>query len=245
MKKLTVVTIGTTNHELMEHSLTTTLNAVDCEEVIVFSDKNILDYGTYIPIKANFDIDDYNLFCLKSLSAFIKTEFVMIVQYDGMAVHKSMWDDDFYNYDIIGAPWPERFSWIKQDERVGNGGFCIRSAKLLDALKDYAIRTYYDIRFKNEDAVISQGFNSYLQQQYNIKYAPVELANKFSHEWCNDSGKTLGFHGVWNVPLYFNEEITRTYMKKLNKNSWYSDQYDMFIYNCVKMGYTSILNDGV
>jgi hypothetical protein len=63
-----------------------------------------------------------------------------VVQYDGMAANKMHWSDDYYNYDYIGAPWPDRFTWIRPEEKVGNGGFSLRSMKLIEALRDPFIK---------------------------------------------------------------------------------------------------------
>jgi hypothetical protein len=63
------------------------------------------------------------------------------------------------------------------------------------------------------------------------------LANKFSHEWCNPTGKTLGFHGVWNVPLFFNEDRVIEYIEKVPKTHWLQDSTQGLIANCRKKGY--------
>ena len=238
MKKITAVIIGNTHHALMKHSIEKTLEAIDCEDVLVFSDKRVIDYGQYYQIRGDFTIQDYNLFCLKGLWPYIKTEFALIIQYDGIAVNRDAWKDEFYNYDYIGAPWPDAFSWIKPTEKVGNGGFSLRSAKLLEALKDDQIKLHYDDRrFNAEDSVIGQGYKSYLSTKHGIKYAPIELANQFSHEWCNPTGESFGFHGVWNVPLFFDEKTTIEYVLDIPTTHWYNDRYHAFMKNCAKRGY--------
>ena len=238
MKKITAVIIGNTHHDLMKHSIESTLKNIDCEDVLVFSNKRVVDYGQYFSIKDNFTLQDYNLFCLRGLWPYIKTEFALIIQYDGIAANRSAWNDEFYDYDYIGAPWPDRFSWIKPTEKVGNGGFSLRSAKLLDALKDYQIRIHEgDNRLSAEDSVIGQGYKSYLSSKYGIKYPSVELANQFSHEWCNPTGESFGFHGVWNVPLFFDENTTIEYVLDIPTTYWYNDRYHAFMENCTNRGY--------
>jgi hypothetical protein len=242
MKKITAVIIGNTHHGLMEHSIESTLKNVDCEDVMVFSNKRVVNYGQYFSIKDEFTLEDYNLFCLKCLAPFIKTEFALIIQYDGIAANRAAWNDDFYNYDYIGAPWPDRFSWIKPTEKVGNGGFSLRSAKLLDALKDYQIRIHENSNNAGaEDSVICQAYKSYLSKNYGIKYAPVDLANQFSHEWCNPTGESFGFHGAWNVPLFFDEKTTIDYVFDIPTSYWYNDRYHAFMETCSKRGYQNAM----
>jgi hypothetical protein len=227
MKKITILSIGNIHKNLMQFAIDTTLRVVekDCEEVVTIEDEDL-------------NIDKYNQLCIKGLSGKFKTEFVMVVQYDGMAVKKDYWDDSYFNYDYIGAPWPDRFTWIKPEEKVGNGGFSMRSAKLIEALKDDNIRLHDNHpRFKNEDAAICMGYHEYLKRKHGITYAPYGLANRFSHEWCNPTGKTLGFHGIWNVPLFFNEDRVIEYIEQIPKRQWLQDTVQMLVANCRQKGY--------
>lgn len=238
MKKITLLCLGNTHHDLMQKSISVSLRAIEseCEEVLHITNEQTNDKG--LIISDSFDIDQYNNFIVKELSDIIKTEFVLIIQYDGMAVKNKYWTNDFYNYDYIGAPWPDRFKWIEDSEKVGNGGFSLRSAKLLEALKDDSIRFHNaNPRFKNEDAVICQGYGEYLKRKHKIKYAPVELANTFSHEWCNPTGKTFGFHGVWNTPLYFSEDEVIKFTQEIPKDHWLDDKKQMFFHLCRSKGY--------
>lgn len=232
MKPITVMIVGTTNKKMMDLAIETTLaNTPHVEEFIAFDDSKL---------KKNFTVDDYSYFCLKNMWAFVKTDFVMIIQYDGMAANRKAWSDEFLKYDYIGAPWPDRFHWIGKDEKVGNGGFSLRSAKLLDALRDPNIQAREDIRFKNEDATICQGYSKYLTSKKDIKFAPVELANQFSHEWCNPTGNTFGFHGVWNMPLFFDEHVCIDYLLDIPKEHWYNDRLEMLKKICVDKGYSRL-----
>lgn len=238
MKKITLLCIGNTHHELMEKSISISLRAIEkeCEEVLHITDRQTNNRNIILP--SNFSIAHYNNFVIKELADIIKTDFVLIIQYDGMAVKHKYWNDKFYDYDYIGAPWPDRFNWIEPSEKVGNGGFSLRSLTLLNALKDKSIRFHDDNpRFKNEDAVICQGYNEYLKRKYKIKYAPIELANTFSHEWCNPTGKTFGFHGIWNTPLYFGEDEVIKFIENIPKEHWLEDKKSMFFHICRSKGY--------
>jgi len=218
MKKITLAIIGNIHPKQIKFSIDTSTKVIekDFEDVFIYSEENM-------------DIDRYNDFCIKELYNHIKTEFVMIIQYDGMAVRKEYWTDKYFDYDYIGASWPARFNWIKPGEEVGNGGFSLRSARLLHALQDPTIqRDKQDQRKDNEDSVICQGFNSYLQYEHDIKFAPKILADRFSHEWCNPTGQSLGFHGMWNTPLFFDESTVLELIEDVPATYWYSDRYQMF-----------------
>ena len=78
---------------------------------------------------------------------------MLVIQDDGHIVNPSLWDEEFLKYDYIGLPWPFEDSWIEKQlkeqrpiirkvypkNRVGNGGFSLRSRKFLefsDSFKD-------------------------------------------------------------------------------------------------------------
>lgn len=135
----------------------------------------------------------------------IKTDYVLTVQNDGFIINPSAWSNDNFNYDYIGAPW---YNPVGQDHlRVGNGGFSLRSRKLLKACKEIS----QDLNPKstgNEDVFICHHSKRVLEHIYGIKFAPVKLAAKFSVEWqaCPeqnhiipdnlDTFDTFGFHGI-------------------------------------------------
>lgn len=222
MKKITLAIIGNIHPEKVKFAIDTSTKAIE---------NHIED--VYVKADQTFSIDTYSDFCLKELINHIKTDFVMIVQYDGMAVKSNFWKDDFFNYDYIGASWPSRFTWISDSENVGNGGFSLRSMKLLTALKDDTIqRKRNDIRFDYEDAAICLGYRKYLMENHDIKFAPKNVADTFSHEWCNPTGNSLGFHGIWNTPLFFDEDVVIDLVKDIPATYWYADRFEMFKEMC-------------
>lgn len=119
-------------------------------------------------------IDGYSEFMLKKVNSYVDTEFVLIFQYDGFILSAKNWKDEFLNYDYIGTPWIGYYK-EKPEHIVGNGGFTLRSKKLLDILAN-------DENIKvgpPEDAAISRDYRDYLESK-GIKYAPVEVAGLFA-----------------------------------------------------------------
>ena len=243
MKKITVVIVGNTNQNAMRFAIDTTLENTPDVETVLQVGSIPLGYGHHIPLRENFTVDDYSYFMIKNLWAHVKTEFALVIQYDGMAANKMQWSDDYYNYDYIGAPWPDRFTWIRPEEKVGNGGFSLRSMKLIESLRDPFIKFENSPRFKNEDAVICQGHSQFLKRKYDIKYAPIEVANQFAHEWCNPTGNTFGFHGAWNFPLFFDESVCMKYLLDIPKEHWYNDKLEMLKTICDSKGYGKLWNE--
>ena len=88
-------------------------------------------------IKPMFNIRDYNIFIIKEIYKYVDTEFCMFIQRDGYPLNFEMWTDDFLKYDYIGAPWtwaphPNKHGICRINKCVGNGGFSIRSKRLLE-----------------------------------------------------------------------------------------------------------------
>ena len=143
---------------------------------------------------------DYSKFCLVDLNQYIDTEFCLTIQHDGYIIDPTAWTDEFLNFDYIGAPWPP--SWGYKN-RVGNGGFCLKSKKFLQACYD----TFKDFDFgvnidrNPQDISVNEDFlscNLYYDHFTNlgIKYADPELASRFSVEHPVPEMKeiTFGFH---------------------------------------------------
>jgi len=225
MKKITVAIIGNIFPEKMNFSLNSTISAIE---------KDFETVSICFP-QENITIENYNELCIKHLYHNVKTEFVLIVQYDGMGVRKDLWTDDYFNYDYIGAPWPERFYWITEEQRAGgNGGFSLRSMKLLETLQSDEFQRPEGYP---EDLYICGLERKNLIQNFGIKFSPYELANQFSVEWCNQTGNTLGFHGLWNSPLFFNQKTVIDLIHDLPKSYWYTDRVDSFISLCNQKRY--------
>jgi len=141
---------------------------------------------------------DYSEFIIKGLNNYIDTEFVLIAQHDGFILNPAAWDKAFLKYDYIGAPW-----LADGDLIVGNGGFSLRSKRLLEVTQSdeqIQIGSKEDDKYaENEDWVICMILREYIESK-GITFAPVELAKQFSIEenevvggkWTNQ----FGFHGL-------------------------------------------------
>jgi len=131
----------------------------------------------------------YSKFILQELHKHIHTDFVLIVQWDGFIINPDAWNNQFLDYDYIGAVW----HWHPKGKRVGNGGFSLRSKKLceLTAKPEFI---YMD---QNEDDLICHVNRDFLES-HGIKFAPEEIARYFSFERELSNIKTFGFHGDFN-----------------------------------------------
>lgn len=171
-----------------------------CAENFEFADIKLLtslpsDNPHIVKIAPLNSIEAYSEFCIQNLNSYVDTDFVLLIQYDGFILNPGAWCSDFLDYDYIGAP-----CWVEEEKRfvVGNGGFSLRSKRLLEVLQN-------DVRIppiphgEPEDIYISMKLCKYLES-IGIRFAPVKLAKQFSFEaneidgveWSNQ----FGFHGL-------------------------------------------------
>lgn len=156
-------------------------------------------------------IEAYSQFIIKELYKYVDTDYVLIIQYDGFVLNPEAWQDDFLKFDYIGSPclWG-----------IGNGGFSLRSKKLLDILGADSHFTHYH----PEDLVICKTYRRYLESK-GMKFATSEIAHIFGVE--NDFWKDqFGFHNAdissYDIEKYANQVKHKTYIQKFKdtfKNS--------------------------
>jgi hypothetical protein len=134
----------------------------------------------------------YSAFILEQLPALTVTPFVLIVQWDGYVLSPAAWQPEFRDYDYIGAKW----DWYDDGMTVGNGGFSLRSRKLLAALTD---PRFAAVPGHNEDNLICRTYRPALERDYGIRFAPDRVADRFSYERSPPAAPTFGFHGLFNM----------------------------------------------
>jgi hypothetical protein len=130
---------------------------------------------------------DYSDLLLTGLRQYVAGTHVLIIQWDSFILHPELWTNDFLQYDYIGAVWPHH-----PDTPVGNGGFSLRSVKLLEALESPAITKRHP-----EDFCICVDNKETLENQFGIRFAPTQVAEEFAVErsvWRS----AFGFHGFFN-----------------------------------------------
>jgi hypothetical protein len=147
------------------------------------------------------NIMDYNTFIFYGLVERIPTFHCLLIQYDSWIIHPELWDNEWLQYDYIGAPWAyKENAYICHDTgehvRVGNGGFSLRSIKVINAPWVYRLPLLEEQGWYNEDGNLCV-YHRKKMLEIGIKYAPVEMAAKFSYENPvpeNYGIKPFGFH---------------------------------------------------
>lgn len=136
-------------------------------------------------------IGAYSGFMLRELAPHVSSSHVLVVQWDGFVWHPDAWDPAFLQYDYIGPRWHDAPSAALS---VGNGGFSLRSQRLLQALQDPAFEPQHP-----EDVCICRTYRDALEQRHGIRFAPPEVADRFGFERTPPRGRPFGFHGLMNL----------------------------------------------
>lgn len=208
LNNVTLVAVACTKVEETIKAMKKSMRGIRYAEAILITHQSVLLDNDNIKVVniEKLDYKGYNHFIIYRLKDYIKTDYALIVQYDGYVLRPDQWQEEFLQYDYIGAPWlPGKYFTLEGREvRVGNGGFSLRSKKLLEAPSVLNL-PFSDngSGYFNEDGILCIHQRKALED-YGIKYAPVNVAARFSTEKrCKESyRKTFGFHNKKTGPRF-------------------------------------------
>lgn len=160
---------------------------------------------------------DYSELLLTGLDQYVQSSHVLVIQWDSFVIHPELWSDEFLQYDYIGPVWPHH-----PETPVGNGGFSLRSKRLLQAIKKPGF-----IKRHPEDYCICADNREFLEQECSIKFAPTHIAEQFAverSEWHD----AFGFHGFFNFGMVLQDAELRAFLDAIPKNYLTGlDAYDL------------------
>ncbi len=205
---VTLVCVDTRTPRQALEAVQRCMSQVDFGRVIFFGNQSAapdampFDGVDWIGIPALQNIGEYSRFVLHGLLPHIRTSHCLIVQWDGFVVDASMWRDDFLSVDYIGPPWYRKGQVIG----VGNGGFSLRSKRLLEALAQLPCDGD-----DAEDDVICKHLRQELIERFGIQFAPEDMAAQFGIEQ-GPLRPTFGFHGIEHFAHVFAEQELRCWL---------------------------------
>lgn len=193
LKDVTLCAATSINVEATIAALAACLNQIDVADCILLTDATVTGGHDGIrlvriaPLKSSRDYSD---FILNKLIDHVDTSHCLIVQWDGFVLDARAWQERFLEFDYIGAPWPQ----FEDGHNVGNGGFSLRSRRLLEACRDSAF-----VQGHPEDVAICRTNRQMLERKFGIRFAGLEIARRFALERGDGDGPIFGFHGVFNM----------------------------------------------
>ena len=188
---VTLLCVETRDPELAHWAIEKCLIGTQFAKVVLVTNLDVvkerkagIDYVQAPPIKTT---KDYSEFLLTDIDQYVVGSHVLIIQWDSFITNPHLWRDEFLNYDYIGPVWPHHPA-----TPVGNGGFSLRSIKLLKTIKQPKF-----VRKHPEDYCICADNKVFLENDCGIQFAPTEVAEQFAVErtqWHD----AFGFHGFFN-----------------------------------------------
>ena len=138
----------------------------------------------------------YSNFLIKRLPHLIKTEWYLIIQWDGFPVNENMWSNEFFEYDFLGG-----------GNSTYNGGFSLRKTETMIELSK--IKESFDTGA--EDGFYSTFLdNKWMADKptpIKLKWANTSITNKFCNFYGMNGGlKPNDFFG-WHRSPYTSEQF--------------------------------------
>jgi Flp pilus assembly protein TadD/ADP-heptose:LPS heptosyltransferase len=229
---VTLLCADTANHALALRALDRSRADIRYGRVVLLTDA----VPASVSVPAGIDVtsiatlrsrEDYSTLVLKGLREHVPTSHVLVVQWDGYVVNPAAWDPAFLDTDFIGAKW----FWFRDGMTIGNGGFSLRSRRLLDALQDPRI-----VLHDAEDLTIGRTYRRLLEDEHGIRFATEAQADRFAYEAAYPIGTPFGFHGLFNfarvVPADELSALAATFSDAIAG----SPQLAQLVRNCIALG---------
>jgi hypothetical protein len=209
---VTLVAIDTVAHELTKLALQDCGEGAEFAEVLVITDDPLfsvpgapIQHVVVTPPLRGWEA--VNRVWWHEVPQYVRTSHYLIVQWDSWIINPVAWDPDWLQYDYIGALWP----W-HQTNRVGNGGFSLRSRRLANHVAQH--RALYPVGHPEDDRLCRR-YRQMLEAE-GFRWAPDAVADRFSFERGNgaqyrpggDIGEfPFGFHGAFNFVSVLSSEV--------------------------------------
>lgn len=226
LREVSLLCVETRRTPLAIHALQRCLQRASFKECLLLSPR----VGGALPapirhveIEDITSVAEYSHFMIKRLGEYFSGSHVLVVQWDGFVTDARQWDPRFLEYDYIGAPW--------KDGSVGNGGFSLRSRRLVEALQ--ATRT---LETHPEDYCICERYGAELEARSGIRFAPLELARKFSWEAPDPGRPTFGLHGFFNFHRALSEAELIAYLDDCDQGILHSVAARRLLRNLYRSG---------
>ena len=211
LNNVTLLCVETREPELAHWAIDKCLSGTQFAKVVLITNldrvsakRSDIEYVQAPPIKTT---KDYSELLLGGLDQYVQGSHVLVIQWDSFVMHPELWTNSFLTYDYIGAVWPHH-----PTTAVGNGGFSLRSVRLLQAMKKPGF-----VKKHPEDYCICVDNKEFLTQECDIRIAPTGVAEQFAVE-RSPWHPAFGFHGFFNFGHVLNDSELTAFIKILPEN---------------------------
>ncbi|MDQ1282087.1 MAG: hypothetical protein QG630_438 [Patescibacteria group bacterium] len=219
LKNITLVIIDSINLERAQIALDICQKYIDFGDVKLLTDLEEDKDKRIVKIVKIDSVKKYSTFCIKELNNYVNTDYCLLIQYDGFILSPVSWDDNFLKYDYIGCKDIKRSG--EENSLVLNGGFTLRSKKLLEKLSlinDEELEK--ELEF-GEDYIIFKLRNDL--ENGGIIFPDLSVVERFATDASNRINskdiKSFGFHGLFiDLDYLFKDNPEFSNLKKYYKN---------------------------
>ncbi len=191
LEKVTLVAVSGLEIEAHVKALEYSSRGISFGRVLLLSPRNPYPERTsfeHIQINGFQDVGEWGKFICFELHKYILTDYIILIHSDGFIVNPLAWDDRFFEFDYVGAPWPlskTKGHFVDSrgvPTRVGNS-VSLRSLKLLKAPTLLNLKWGVDeqLGHLNEDGFLCAVNKNRLEAR-GIRFASLDLACIFSRE---------------------------------------------------------------
>lgn len=225
LNDVTLVCVETREHELARMAVEDCLRVAEFGDVLILTDKPesfcLSQPFRYQVVPDWPDKLGWSRSWWFDVPPLLRTSQTLNIQWDSWICDPSMWRDEFLRYDFIGAPW-----WYKDGKNVGNGGFCLKSARLARYI--YKHRDRFPCDTAVDDDLLCRTYRPKLEEA-GFLWAPEKVAHDFAFECCRPSktSKHFGFHALFNWPEVLDTERLRQRVELALASPYIRDGYMM------------------
>jgi hypothetical protein len=219
--------VETREHELARLAVEDCLSVAQFGDVLILTDDpRKFDPLVRFPVRVRFKIVPdwpdklgWSRAWWFDVPPLLRTSQTLNIQWDSWICDPTMWRDEFLRYDFIGAPW-----WYKDGKNVGNGGFCLKSARLARYI--YKHRDKFPCDTNVDDDLLCRKYRPKLEE-VGFLWAPEKVAHDFAFECCRPSktSKHFGFHALFNWPDVLDIEPLRQRLEIALASPYIRDGY--------------------
>jgi hypothetical protein len=219
---VTLVVVDTSCHDLTKLAVNEALAQAEFHDALIFSDQDIPVHGARCFDCRATNKWDAMKFRWYGIASKIESSHVLIMEWDSGIINPAMWRDEFLGFDYIGAPW-----WHKDGLNVGNGGFSLRSKRLIEYVAESQSAFPFELE---EDNTLCRKHRPMIQELGGFKWAPDDVAIDFAFECVKPMERErkghFGFHALRNWPWVFTDEEIEFRLPMLPRAVLKSNQID-------------------
>lgn len=220
LSNITLIGITTRDYFMQSYAIHRCTSLCKFKNVVVFTDKPscfpTAECVIIPPMSWSGDVSIHNLTTMVQ-NRHLYGDYTLNIHSDSWIINPSMWTDEFYKYDYIGARWP--------DNVVGNDGFGFKTKRFWDELAAIPFEPTLEccnpadvVMCRQDNSAWPKCWRNHLEER-GMKWASPELADRFSVEMEElPFDKCFGFHGRFVLPAivarekHFIDDFRKSYL---------------------------------